>query len=71
MEVWIIVAKLTLLNLAPTQLLSSMAFTSQELCLVSLAGEPKSDEAMCRPINLIAGPEKAPKAPTEEHKDSF
>lgn len=72
MEVWVIVSSLTVLNLAPTYLLSNMAFNSQEICTMALAGEPRSEGAVCKPMQLVIA-EKAPKGgkPSEPKGEGF
>ena len=54
MAVWIIVLKMTIINLGAPELMSNMAFASEAQCQYAISGEPHSDRVVCRPLQLVA-----------------
>jgi len=49
---WVIVLKLTIINLAPPELMSDVVFPTQEQCMYAIMNEPKVDLVTCHPLRM-------------------
>ncbi len=70
--IWVIVLKLTVMNLALPELMSDTAFTTEEACQYAIANEPKADLVTCRPLRMVKmKPQGEEVDPPAKEKETF
>jgi hypothetical protein len=58
--IWVIVLRMTIINLGAPELMSNTAFPSEEICKYAISDEPHSDRVACMPMKLVVPPTQHP-----------